>query len=160
MPGFKKVLRALGESCDPKKGDIAELEHSLCCVYGFPRFKKLDSLRLHLLKKKCENNGKLDHSKNIDFASFPPCGSTLKQHVERANFQVKIWKDAGENFPELADPTSHCWVIGDVGLEPMWSDKPVLPTELVDMIEEKEDNDSEDEEMQYMSDISDESDIN
>ena len=139
---------------------MAELEHFLCCVYGFPRIQKLDSLRLHLLKKKCDNNGKLDHSKNIDFASFPPCGSSMEQHIKRTNFQVKIWKDAGENFPEVEDPTSHGWLIGEEGLEPVWSEKQVLPTELVDLIPDNQDSESEEDEVDYLSDLSDDSDDN
>ena len=70
---------------------------------------------------------------------------------------VKIWKEAIENFPEIEEPTLHGWVTGDDGLEPIWSSNQILPTELVDMIEER--GESEEEGTSYVSDISDDSDL-
>ena len=158
MPKFKEHLSNLGKSWTLSDSVASEIEHFMCCIYGFPRIKKIDMVRLHILRRKCDNKEKLDSSKTIDLASFPPCWSSLQQHLKRVNFQVRIWKLANENFPEIPDPTLHGWTYVGDSLEPTWSSKPILPTELVDLMEEKIDSDSE-EEVIYESDVSVDSDL-
>ena len=158
-PKFEDSLDILGESLEIEEQHAAQFEHFVCCLYGFPRLKNIDELRFQILQRKCENNGQLDPNKNVDLANLPPCSSSLKQHVKRSNYQVKIWKLAHENFPEIPDPSQHGWKIGEVSLEPVWSEEQILPIELVDLLEDVGETESEDENIEYESDSSNCSDI-
>ena len=111
-----------------------------------------------MLLKKCEKSGSPDPKLNIDLGNFPPCSNSLKQHVLRVNFQVRIWKLADMNFPELPDPSSHGWIVNDEGLEPRWCEGEVLPGELIDLLDDVAEQTS-DEEEDYESDSSTCSDI-
>ena len=159
FPKIENSLSNLGESWDMETQHVNEIEHFICSVYGFPRFKKIDELRFHILQRKCENNGQLDATKNIDLANIPPCSSSLKQHLKRSNYQVKIWKLAIENFPEIPDPSQHGWKMGGVSMEPIWSEEKILPVQLVDLLEEVGENESEEEVIDYDSDSSNSSDV-
>ena len=96
----------------------------------------LDSLRLHLLRKWCGDDGKLDPKQTIDLGSLPPCLLSLRQHVLRCNLQIGIWKKGNENFPEIPKAKQHGWVERDQYLEPLWCDRDVLPKDLCNMLEE------------------------
>ena len=127
---FEDTLVVLGESWDVLETLRSDLEKFTCAIYGHPRFKSLDLLRLHLLKRKCMKTDQIDPNKSVDLATLPPCSATLKEHIKRTNFQVKIWKDALEPYHELPNPEFHGWKMEDGCLEPNWSEKPILPEEL------------------------------
>ena len=78
----------LGESWDLDDDAITDLEHITCCIYGYPRITSVNALRLHLLKKKCVEDDKIDPKKTVDLAALPHCLSTLIEHARRSNFQV------------------------------------------------------------------------
>ena len=80
-PRFEATLCKLGDEWELPQEVYDELEHVICSLYGKDRFQKIDSFRLHLLKQKCETDGKLDPSRNVDMASLPPCSKTLRQHT-------------------------------------------------------------------------------
>ena len=88
MLKFEICLDKLGESWELDENAITALEHFTCCIYGYPRFTSLNALRLHLLKKKCVEDDKIDPKRTVDVAALPPCLSTLIEHVKRSNFQV------------------------------------------------------------------------
>ena len=156
---FGEILCQLGETWDLEETQLKDIEHFVCCLYGFQRFKSIDQVRVHILRKKCEKNGVLDPKKNIDLANLPPCFSSLKQHIKQVNYQVRIWKLAEENFPERPQPTNHGWKLTEMGLEPLWSEENILPTQLVDLLEDVVVPDTDEEDNEYESDSSDISDI-
>ena len=156
---FENCLCQLGEFWDLPKQDHNNIEQFICCVYGFPRFKSIDDVRVHILRRKCERNGVLDPKRNIDLANLPPCLNSLTQHIKRVNYQVRIWKSASDNFPEKPPPTQHGWTKGELGLEPLWSDKDILSTQLADLVEKIDSPDTEDEDNVYESDSSNNSDL-
>ena len=168
MSRFEPAIAKLGESWEVTDAMFQQLEEFTCHLYGQPRLSSIDSARLHLLKKKCDSNGNLDPSRNIDIANLPPCSNTLKQHIRRANYQVGIWKKALDNFPEIPDPSDHGWVVNDGKMEPLWCDGPVLPNQLVDVLESRfvtSNENDDDEDIDYYADadleyLSDESDLN
>ena len=137
---FNVVLAKLGETWSMDQSDCLSLEHFMCCVYGFPRFTRIDKLRLHLFRRKFDNNDKINPGKTIDFGNMPPCFSSLYQHILRANFQTVIWKSAIQNFPELEDALLHGWETEDNILQPVWTDKDVLPKALIDILEVQNDS--------------------
>ena len=81
-------------------------------------------------------NDRLDPSKNVDFAVFPPSFETLKQHMRRSNYQVAVWKRSDEPFHELPDAEQHGWVEEEGFLVPLWSEGSVLPSSVADLLED------------------------
>ena len=96
---------------------------------------------------------KLIKSTNIDLSRIPPCLRCLHPHIKRVNYRLAQWKQAHIPFVELPDPTEHGWETSESGiLEPEWSDGPILPESLMDIIDtdkqspiENEDYDCDDE---------------
>jgi hypothetical protein len=82
-PKFEVPFILLGDSWDVPDEVYAELEEFTCKLYGGQQFKKVDNLRVHMLRKKCGVDGKLTLKKNIDMASLTPCRESLKQHIKR-----------------------------------------------------------------------------
>ena len=138
---FIDSFAAVGDSWNVSTNILQSLEEFTCCLYGYPRFSSLDSLRYHCLKKKCVDSDKIDPKKTIDLSAFPPCQNTFEQHVKRTMYQVGIWKRAIEQFPEVVNPDGIGWVKNEGVLEPLWCEGPVLQTCLADPVE----NDCEDE---------------
>ena len=87
---FEEVFSTLGGSWEVEEFMLKKLEHFTCMIYRYQRFKSLNDLRLHLLKKKCVLNNQIDPNKTVDLASLPPCFNTLSEHVKRTNFQVSL----------------------------------------------------------------------
>ena len=110
------------------------------------------------MKKKCDFKHTIDPKKTIDLATLPPCLKSLTQHIKRANYQTAIWKSAQLQFPEVPAAELHGWVTGPAGLEPVWCDGDVLPSELIDVLEDWEDPDSEVENLSEDVNLSDDSD--
>ena len=60
-----------------------------------------------------------------------PCKSSLRKHVQRANYQCKIWREALTLVVNIPDPVTHGWKIGDDrSLEIDWTDCPPAPDEV------------------------------
>ena len=144
----------LGDSWEVDEDLLRKLEVLTCSFYGKYQKKSLNHLRVLLLSKRCNTDGKLDAKRTVDLASLPPCFSTHVQHVKRCNLQVGIWKRALENFPEIPDADKNGWVFVDDVLEPCWTEEEVLPTDLSVLIECAEESESEDVEEDDSSDDS------
>ena len=61
-----------------------------------------------------------------------------------------------DNFPEIPQPTEHGWKLSGDSIEPRWTEKEVLPIQIVELMTEPDEEESEDE-IIYMSSDSDES---
>ena len=71
-------------------------------------------------------------------------------HIRNANYRVAQWKKAQITIFDVPPATSHGWVEGDDGfLEPIWSDGPVLPPTLVDVLVRDEMDDEAGQEEQH-----------
>ena len=122
-PAFVPVLAQLGNFWEVQEQTIDELEYFTCCVYGRPRFRKVDDLRHHLLKEKCGEDV-ISASQNVDLATLPPSRCRLKQHMHRSHYQVVIWKHGDQPMPHIPNPTEgHGWVVNNGSLEPLWTEE-------------------------------------
>ena len=66
-------------------------------------------------RKKTE---RLARPKKIDCAALPPCSQTRAQHIKRANYGVKIWKNANQIDPTSEEKhTDYSWVNTEDGLQ-------------------------------------------
>jgi len=76
---------------------------------------------------------------SVLYSSLPPCQNVLLHHVRRANYQVAIWRNAHvpQGSTTVPNPTEgHGWTVENGVMQPLWTDKDVLPKELVDILEE------------------------
>ena len=120
-------------------------------MYGRRRDTSVDVVRAKLLRKMVGENEKLTSKSKVDLARLPPCHSALKQHVQRVNHHMCLYKRA--DIPILEKPKPYDpgqgWMKTDDGvLEPLWSSNPVLPESLVDLLGtvESEDDDADEDE--------------
>jgi hypothetical protein len=97
---------------------------------------------------------------------------SLVPHCRRVNYRAAQFKCAHLNYPETPSPKGHGWIptnetllVNDVAcneavLEPVWSEGPILPDRLIDLVtEDNSGSDSDDEEDEDNDDDSDESDM-
>ena len=86
----------------------------------------------------------------MDISLLPPCRSSLRLHILRANVVARIWIQADQQRIELPDLTQHGW---NISLEIKWVEK-AFPHEIEELLvqtdnklviedEEESDEDSE-----------------
>ena len=128
--------------------DIAELEAFVCKLYGKPSYTKVDKVRYDTVRQRFKSGSStpLTNTDGIDLSQMPPCRKVLllQLHIQRANFQTQIWRQASKSHPTLPKPEDNGWVIDSSGsLVIQWCEDDFLPKELLDII--TEDNCSENE---------------
>ena len=57
-----------------------------------------------------------------------------------------------ENFPEVPSPLDHGWRASEEGIEPLWSEKEILPLEIVDIMKEGNDYDTDEDDFTESTD--------
>ena len=67
---------------------------------------------------------------------------------------------ANERFPDIPSAGEHGWIVGEDSIEPLWTEKEILPKSLIDLIRPSggEDSDTEEDEC-CDSEVSDESEM-
>ena len=135
-----------------------QIEQFTCLMYGRSRDTSVDVARAKLLRKMVDENEKLTSKSKVDLARLPPCQSALKQHVNRVNHRICLYKRA--DIPILEKPKPYNqgqgwtrWTRTNEGvLEPLWSSVPVLPKSLVDLmgtVEEQLDGEQEEDDYEF-----------
>ena len=84
----------------------------------------------------------------------PPCSSCFLEHLNRANYQVGIWKRAHIAKHDIPSPLNgHGWTHDEHGeMIPKWTNGEIMPVQLVDVlettldVEDESDDESEDDE--------------
>lgn len=156
--GNQKVLnflyfRKLGDEWFLTQDTLNELEAFTCLMYGYGREKSIDRVRAIMLRKMAGEDARMTTKAKIDLSRLPPCRANLTPHIQRVNHRLAHYKRANQvTFwsPKPYDPEQ-----GWEGLlEPTWSNGPVLPFSLVDLVEsvQEEDDDEDcevDEELDY-----------
>ena len=64
---------------------------------------------------------------------MPQCQQSLDLHLKRVNYQVRIWKKALQQFPELPPVEFHGWKRCNNTLSIDWGEK-MFPLELTDIL--------------------------
>ena len=76
--------------------DITGVTSYVCAHYGCKTTKKTE---------------RLARPKKIDCAALPPCLETRAQHIKRANYGVRIWKNENQIDPTSEEKyTDYGWV--------------------------------------------------
>lgn len=110
---FSQILSKLGDNFAVSACVIDGIERFLCSVYGF-QLNNINDVRFYLFCK----------AKNVQCHQLPPTKDALVKHIQRANYQTKIWKDALIANVCLPSPAKHGWNIKDNTLSVHWIDKP------------------------------------
>ena len=66
-------------------------------------------------------------------SSLPPCKKTLREHVNRVNYQGAIWRSAHQPNPDIPDPEQHGWRLVHGHLQPVWFQGEDIPAQLADV---------------------------
>ena len=129
MPKFTEVLARLGDEWQVPADLLDDLDAFTCALYGKPRTKSVNDMRLMMMNDLCaKNEDYLTRSKKVDMSSLPPCKKSLDQHVRRVNFKVGIWKRAHIARPDIPNASNgHGWILVDGHIEPLWYEGPELP---------------------------------
>lgn len=154
-PKFHKAFQQLGDDWDVDLFMQTQIEQFTCLMYGRSRDTSVDVARAKLLRKMVGENEKLTSKSKVDLARLPPCQSALKQHVNRVNHHICLYKRA--DIPILEKPKPYDqgqgWTRTNEGvLEPLWSSVPVLPKSLVDLmgtVEEQLDGEQEEDDYEF-----------
>ena len=131
-PEYVLSLSQLGMEWSVTEQLHLELEEFTCAVYGNKRLKNVNIVRFTKIDDICSKGGP-DSLKNVDLASLPPCKKTLREHVNRVNYQVAIWRSAHQPYPEVPDPEQHGWTLVDGHLQPLWFQGSDIPAQLADV---------------------------
>ena len=147
-PKYQATFLKLGTSWEAEEQMYQELEEFTCALYEKPGSKNIDKVKYILLKKKCKStDDKIKLTKNIDFSKLPPCKKVLHQHINRVNYQIRIWRLAHIHNPDIPDPNeTHGWILIDGILEPFWCTGNILPDPVADLLDDTmQDEDGSDE---------------
>jgi len=82
----------------------------------------------------------------IDLSLLPPCKTSLKMHILRANYQSYIWKHAHIAKVKLPKAVGYGWKRTDDGSPDVkWTTGPLFPPEMLDKLETIEGGDESEE---------------
>ena len=71
----------------------------------------------------------------VDSSTLPPCEDSLKQHIQRANFQAGVWRGALLPMPDILEPDGHGWIKrADGGLDLDWIHGQVAPDVVLELL--------------------------
>ena len=154
FPRFQQ--RELGQNWKLDECTMVDLEHFVCALHGRARYHYVSKLRYDMFMKKFQLES-LDASKGADLRLLPPCREALKMHTKHVNYLARIWKLSHNQNPEMPSPLEHGWIIINNKLEPQWVEGNILPTSLIDILDEddvpSDQSDEEDFEGENMQDI-------
>ncbi|GFN86953.1 hypothetical protein PoB_001345900 [Plakobranchus ocellatus] len=102
--------------------DMQVIETFVCQLYGKPSHTSVDKVRYDKVRQCFKGKkGILSNSEGEDLSQMPPCQDVLMLHIQRANFQIKIWRVSSSNFPDLPKPENNRWRLSSSGgLEIKW----------------------------------------
>ena len=140
---------------------------------GFHIQKRQWSTQCNAEKIVGKKTEEIQKCKNIDLSKLPPCKRSHAPHCRRVNYKAVQFKNAHLNYPDTPHPRGHGWIATNETesinqneatnehiLELVWSEGPILPDRLIDLITaDNSDSDSDEDEDEDYGDDSDESDM-
>ena len=100
----------LGTPWNVDQSLTSKLQEFTCCMYAASsKTCKVNILRHEMfLSKRGE----------VDSSTLPPSVDSLKQHIQRANYQAAVWRGALLLMPDIPEPDGHGWIKrADEGLD-------------------------------------------
>ena len=66
---------------------------------------------------------------------IPACEDSLKQHIQRANYQAGVWRGPLLPMPNIPEPDGHGWIKrADGGLDLYWIHGQVAPDAVLELL--------------------------
>ena len=120
-------ISQLGTESNMSSEVISVCTQFVCGLYeqqtvGPNRLVNINHLRYKLFCQRPTQNERL-----------PPCSDSLIQHLKRANYQCKVWKNSLNPYPTLGSPSDNGWMISDIGLEPLLMTQDGAPKEIKEL---------------------------
>jgi hypothetical protein len=149
---FVNVFKQLGESIDSvSEGVLQKIEYFVCCMYGRSHETETAKVRSSIFQSRYGSKGLKSLSTasdiGIDMSLLPPCKSTLKKHIMRANYQAFLWEHAHIQFPEVKSPEGLGWFkVIDGALQIDWTDGDIMPQDTLTILESEDSNENTSEE--------------
>ena len=100
---FVNTFIALGSTWNIAENTMEDLEEYVCLLYGCCQ------RNVNAVRKKLFDNKYLNQNKVMDISLLPPCRSSLRLHILRANVVARIWIQANQPLIELPDFSQHGW---------------------------------------------------
>ena len=126
---FIKAFATLGSSSDVTDENRDVFEEFVCELYGWKHAgEKADVNKLRYMMY-CRKSGKMNYE------NLPPCRNVLYHHIDRANYQVGIWRRSNDQYMNLDCPTSsNGWMWRNSMLDVKWMSCNPAPDEILEMI--------------------------
>ena len=96
-----------------RDGELGPVEQFVCNLYGSPELQTVNSVRVSMFSK-------------AKAGMEPPTRDALELHVQRANYQAKIWLMSEMETVDVTLP-SDAWKKGSGCLKPQWTRLPPIP---------------------------------
>ena len=118
----------LGTSWNVDQSLTSKLQEFTCRMYAASsKTCKVNILRHEMFLSK---RGEVDSSTHTH-----PCEDSLKQHMQRANYQAGVWRGALMPMPDIPEPDGHGWIkIADGGLDLDWIHRQVAPDAVLELL--------------------------
>ncbi len=120
---LRKLILPLGHNVPVRDEDAADVEEFVCCMYG-KADKDVNEVRYHLFCK----------MKNVQSHHLPPTKAALEKHIQRANLQAYIWRNALEANPAVHSPVGNGWLLKGQELIIDWTNRPPAPEAVMELV--------------------------
>ena len=121
---YVNAMKDIGKEWSLSETTFKATEEFVCHLYG-KKAKSVDSLRYEL---HCARGGKIEPE------ALPPCQSSLRLHVSRANYQAAVWKRATEACPDTPSPHGYGWNVNTSTIEFVWLGSRPAPEEVLELL--------------------------
>ena len=133
-----ETFAQLGKEKNLSQNVQSGLEFFVCCLYGKPNLKHIDSVRFSLFQQKYatkRNENPLSKIKGTNPSNMPPCKNVLEFKMKRSNFITYLWKRASLPHPiNEVDPTEHGWKLVNGKYELEWFTCEQVPGSITDIL--------------------------
>ena len=123
---YVKAMMTIGDTWQVSDDTFNAVEQLVCHLYG-KNIQNVDLLRYDLY---CAKGGKVEPE------ALPPCRSSLRLHIERANYQAAIWRRATTALPVIQSPHGHGWKVSESAntVEFVWLGSKLAPEEVLELL--------------------------
>ena len=122
---FSDLFAKLGTEINVTEAMYNDLPKYFCRLYGERRVKEVNGARSTIFWRKIKKENKV-----IEIFLLPPCQSSLRWHIVRSNYVVRMWRSALMPVMSPDDPQNHGWL---PDLKTDWIDEP-CPEDVTELL--------------------------
>ena len=121
---YVETMKNFGKEWSVSEDTFSATEKFVCHLYR-KKATSVDSLRYELHYAK---GGKIAPE------ALPPCQSSLRLHMSRANYLAAIWRRATEACPDIPSSHGHGWNVSSSTVEFIWLGSKPAPEEVLELL--------------------------